>query len=119
MGPCHHLHLQPGWLRRGLQVLPDRLAGRATQSYGRRNCWSGVVRSCATSKCCLPKIRVNLVFMGMGEPFLNYDNCMKAVRLLVEGVGIPESRMTFRPRESFLASMILAANWCGPSWPFR
>jgi 23S rRNA (adenine2503-C2)-methyltransferase len=41
-----------------------------------------------------PRDRVNLVFMGMGEPFLNYDNFMKAVRLLVEGVGIPESRMT-------------------------
>jgi 23S rRNA (adenine2503-C2)-methyltransferase len=26
--------------------------------------------------------------------FLNYDNFMKSVRLLVEGVGIPESRMT-------------------------
>ena len=38
--------------------------------------------------------RVNLVFMGQGEPFLNYDNFMQAVRLLVEGVGIPESRMT-------------------------
>jgi 23S rRNA (adenine2503-C2)-methyltransferase len=32
--------------------------------------------------------------MGMGEPFLNYDNFIKAVRLLVEEVGIPESRMT-------------------------
>jgi len=41
-----------------------------------------------------PEDRINLVFMGMGEPFLNYDNCMKAVRLLVDGVGIPESRMT-------------------------
>jgi 23S rRNA (adenine2503-C2)-methyltransferase len=41
-----------------------------------------------------PRDRVNLVFMGMGEPFLNYDNFMKAVCLLVEGVGIPESRMT-------------------------
>jgi 23S rRNA (adenine2503-C2)-methyltransferase len=41
-----------------------------------------------------PKDRVNLVFMGMGEPFLNYDQFMKAVRLLVEGVGIPEPRMT-------------------------
>jgi 23S rRNA (adenine2503-C2)-methyltransferase len=41
-----------------------------------------------------PQDRVNLVFMGMGEPFLNYDNFMKAVRLLVGGVGIPESRMT-------------------------
>jgi 23S rRNA (adenine2503-C2)-methyltransferase len=38
--------------------------------------------------------RINLVFMGQGEPFLNYDNFMKAVRLLVEGVGIPASRMT-------------------------
>jgi len=42
----------------------------------------------------LPQARINLVFMGMGEPFLNYDNFMKAVRLLVEEVGIPESRMT-------------------------
>ncbi len=41
-----------------------------------------------------PMQRVNIVFMGMGEPFLNYDNFMKSVRLLVEGVGIPESRMT-------------------------
>jgi 23S rRNA (adenine2503-C2)-methyltransferase len=38
--------------------------------------------------------RVNLVFMGMGEPFLNYDNFMKAVRLLVQEVGLAESRMT-------------------------
>src|SRR5271157_2386958 len=38
--------------------------------------------------------RVNLVFMGQGEPFLNYDNFMQAVRLLVEAVGIPASRMT-------------------------
>lgn len=40
------------------------------------------------------KDRINLVFMGMGEPFLNYDNFMAAVRLLVEGMGLPESRMT-------------------------
>ena len=41
-----------------------------------------------------PEDRINLVFMGMGEPFLNYDNFMKAVRLLVEQVGVAESRMT-------------------------
>ena len=41
-----------------------------------------------------PNDRVNLVFMGMGEPFLNYDNFIKSVRLLVDGVGIPELRMT-------------------------
>ena len=38
--------------------------------------------------------RINLVFMGQGEPFLNYDNVMQAVRLLVGEVGIPASRMT-------------------------
>jgi 23S rRNA (adenine2503-C2)-methyltransferase len=42
----------------------------------------------------ISKERINLVFMGMGEPFLNYENFMKAVRLLVQEVGIPESRMT-------------------------
>jgi len=40
------------------------------------------------------KDRVNLVFMGMGEPFLNYDNFIRAVRLLVEEVGLSPQRMT-------------------------
>jgi 23S rRNA (adenine2503-C2)-methyltransferase len=38
--------------------------------------------------------RVNLVFMGMGEPFLNYDNFMAAVRLLVNEAGLSPQRMT-------------------------
>jgi 23S rRNA (adenine2503-C2)-methyltransferase len=38
--------------------------------------------------------RVNLVFMGMGEPFLNYDNFMAAVRLLVREVELSPQRMT-------------------------
>jgi 23S rRNA (adenine2503-C2)-methyltransferase len=42
----------------------------------------------------LNKSRVNLVFMGMGEPFLNYDNFMAAVRLLIDEVGIAAPRMT-------------------------
>jgi len=40
------------------------------------------------------KDRINLVFMGMGEPFLNYDELMKSVHLLAGSIGIPESRMT-------------------------
>jgi 23S rRNA (adenine2503-C2)-methyltransferase len=56
-----------------------------------------------------PNDRVNLVFMGMGEPFLNFENFIKAVRLLVAGVGITESRMTVStagivPRISDLAA---------------
>jgi 23S rRNA (adenine2503-C2)-methyltransferase len=42
----------------------------------------------------LGRDRINLVFMGMGEPFLNYDAFMDAVRLLVNEVGLPPSRMT-------------------------
>jgi 23S rRNA (adenine2503-C2)-methyltransferase len=38
--------------------------------------------------------RVNVVFMGMGEPFLNYDSFMAAVRLLVREVGLSPQRMT-------------------------
>jgi 23S rRNA (adenine2503-C2)-methyltransferase len=41
-----------------------------------------------------PEDRINLVFMGMGEPFLNYENFVKAAGLLVECVGIAERRMT-------------------------
>lgn len=41
-----------------------------------------------------PDDRINLVFMGMGEPFLNYENFIKASRLLVEAVSIAERRMT-------------------------
>jgi 23S rRNA (adenine2503-C2)-methyltransferase len=42
----------------------------------------------------LGRDRINLVFMGMGEPFLNYDALMDAVRLLVNEVGLAPSRMT-------------------------
>lgn len=40
--------------------------------------------------------KFNLVFMGMGEPMLNYDNVLAAVRLLAdpEGIGISTARMT-------------------------
>jgi 23S rRNA (adenine2503-C2)-methyltransferase len=38
--------------------------------------------------------RVNLVFMGMGEPLLNYGNFMAAVRLLVREAGLSPRRMT-------------------------
>lgn len=38
--------------------------------------------------------RINLVFMGMGEPFLNYAAFIAAVRILAIEMRIPESRMT-------------------------
>ena len=44
-----------------------------------------------------PAVRpLNIVMMGMGEPLLNLDNVLKAVRLMgdPEGVGIPLRRIT-------------------------
>lgn len=43
-----------------------------------------------------PGSRLNLVFMGMGEPLLNLAQVMKAVRILAspQGVGIPLRRIT-------------------------
>jgi 23S rRNA (adenine2503-C2)-methyltransferase len=48
----------------------------------------------ARQKIQVGKDRINLVFMGMGEPFLNYESFMDSVRLLSGGMEIPESRMT-------------------------
>jgi 23S rRNA (adenine2503-C2)-methyltransferase len=44
----------------------------------------------------LAKARLNVVFMGMGEPLLNFQSVMKAVRVLgdPEGLGIPLRRIT-------------------------
>jgi 23S rRNA (adenine2503-C2)-methyltransferase len=66
---------------------------------GKRNLTAGEIvgQVCAVlkdQKVSPPEDRINLVFMGMGEPFLNYENFVKASRLLVEGVGIAERRMT-------------------------
>jgi len=42
----------------------------------------------------LGRDRINLVFMGMGEPFLNYDAWIAAFRLLIGSVQLQPSRMT-------------------------
>jgi 23S rRNA (adenine2503-C2)-methyltransferase len=43
-----------------------------------------------------PPHGTNIVMMGMGEPFLNYDNVMKAIRLFAdnEGLNIAPRRIT-------------------------
>jgi 23S rRNA (adenine2503-C2)-methyltransferase len=67
----------------GLQrnLTAGEIAGQVVEVFARQNVEVG-------------RDRVNLVFMGMGEPFLNYDNFMAAVRLLVEEVGLSPQRMT-------------------------
>lgn len=36
----------------------------------------------------------NVVFMGMGEPLMNYDNVMRAVEILINGLNIAARRIT-------------------------
>ena len=66
-------------IRRNLT--PGEIAGQVAAVLNRQNVEVG-------------RDRINLVFMGMGEPFLNYAAFMDAVRLLTAGMKIPESRMT-------------------------
>jgi 23S rRNA (adenine2503-C2)-methyltransferase len=80
------------------------LAASSAELGAKRNwdratiCISSQVGCAVDCQFCLTAllgVKRNLtVFMGMGEPFLNYENFMKAVRLLVEEVGVAESRMT-------------------------
>ena len=62
-------------------LTPGEIAGQVAAVLHRHNAEPG-------------RDRINLVFMGMGEPFLNYDAFMAAVRLLAGPMEIPESRMT-------------------------
>ena len=45
---------------------------------------------------CTGTIPTNLVFMGMGEPFLNYDNMLKSISILTSehGLQIPSRKIT-------------------------
>jgi len=72
-------------IRRNLT--PGEIAGQVAVVLNRHDVELGSTRGNYTPA------RINLVFMGMGEPFLNYDNFISAVRLLTQ-MPIPESRMT-------------------------
>jgi 23S rRNA (adenine2503-C2)-methyltransferase len=56
----------------------------------------GQVLAVAKARAIPPGSRLNLVFMGMGEPLLNLAQVMKAVRILADpqGFGIPLRRIT-------------------------
>jgi len=66
-------------IRRNLT--PGEIAGQVAAVLNRHNVEVG-------------RDRINLVFMGMGEPFLNYTAFVAAVGLLTAAMRIPDSRMT-------------------------
>jgi 23S rRNA (adenine2503-C2)-methyltransferase len=72
-------------IRRNLTA--GEIAGQVAAVLNRQQVKLGSARGVDTPA------RINLVFMGMGEPFLNYDEFMRSVHVL-RAMGIPESRMT-------------------------
>jgi 23S rRNA (adenine2503-C2)-methyltransferase len=68
-------------------LTPGEIAGQVAAVLNRHHVRIGSGRGVDTPS------RINLVFMGMGEPFLNYSAFMQSVHLL-RAMGIPESRMT-------------------------
>jgi 23S rRNA (adenine2503-C2)-methyltransferase len=73
-------------IRRNLTA--GEIAGQVAAVLNRHNVNLGSSRGNPTPA------RINLVFMGMGEPFLNYPAFIAAVRLLSGHMQIPDARMT-------------------------
>ena len=82
---CHFCLTAKLGLRRNLTA--GEIAGQVAAVLNRQQVRIGSGRGIQTPS------RINLVFMGMGEPFLNYDAFMQSVHVL-RAMGIPESRMT-------------------------
>ena len=87
------LRLDAGRLRDGLRVLPDRQDGARPQPDRRRNRRPGPRAGRALD---LRDKTFNIVLMGMGEPLHNYDDTMKALRMLADehGLGLSPRRVT-------------------------
>ncbi len=70
----------------------------ATASMGfQRNLTAGeILNQFITAQSLSEKPITNIVFMGMGEPMLNYDNVMTAVDILTDqqGIGLSSRRIT-------------------------
>jgi 23S rRNA (adenine2503-C2)-methyltransferase len=65
-----------------------------TMGFGRNLTAGEIVAQVLAGKRETGKKITNVVFMGMGEPLLNYDAVMKAADLLTAGAGIASKRIT-------------------------
>ena len=96
-GPADDLCFYAGWLRGGLPVLHDGTVGLI------RNLTPGEI----LAQALLPleehkeKLapRTNIVLMGQGEPLLNYEPVMAAMRILLDNAG-----MGIAPRHATLST---------------
>ena len=65
--------------------------------------------------------QTNVVLMGQGEPLLNYENVMAAVRILLdpEGMGLSARHVTLSTSGIVPGIERLAPSQCGRNWRFR
>ena len=88
----HRLPLVAVRLRAGLHVLRDGPHGARPQPRRPRRSAS----SCCASRACCATSRTrasrNVVMMGMGEPFHNYDNVLAAIRTINAPGGLRPGR---------------------------
>ena len=100
----HPLHFVAGGLRDGLRVLRHRPDGLPAQSLQRRDRGpSAVLCPGAQSQ---DRSLTNIVVMGMGEPFHNYDNTMGAIDRLNDATGFGFGARRFTISTVGLPSMI-------------
>ncbi len=74
-----------------MHILRDGKNGSIKIAYCRE-----IIAQVFVARFVLKKPVRNIVFMGMGEPFDNYDNVMQAIRVLTDpaGLGFGPSRIT-------------------------
>lgn len=83
------MRVYTSWMRSKMCFLRYGDYRLRTQSYSRRNCR----RSTYVSEKTLRRIS-HVVYMGMGEPLLNYDNVIKSIRILNKEIGISMRHIT-------------------------
>ena len=66
----------------------------ATMGFARNLTPGEIVDQILQVKRITSKKITNIVFMGMGEPLMNYDHVMKAVDIISDGAGIAAKRIT-------------------------
>ena len=91
-GPGDGLREQPGRLRDGVRVLRHRPGRLRAPPHHRRDRRAGRARRrrARDRRAALS----NVVFMGMGEPFANYDRTWAAVERLHDDLGLSARHLT-------------------------
>jgi 23S rRNA (adenine2503-C2)-methyltransferase len=74
--------------------LDCKFCATASMGYLRNLTVGEIVGQVLLSKRISGRNITNVVFMGMGEPFMNYENVMKAAEIIIEGIGIAARRVT-------------------------